>query len=75
MFDKWIYIWKGKILYDFNGHEISTQDEDKIKLVNEHFEDAKIYVMDMMPNYYMVEELDDDRKLVKREMKSLIVKD
>ena len=64
-----------KILYDFNGHEISTQDEDKIKLANEHFEDVKIYVMDTMPNYYMVEELDDDRKLVKREIKSLIQED
>ena len=52
-----------------------TQDNDGIKLVNEHFEDVKIYVMDTMPNYYMVEELDENRKLVKREIKSLIVKD
>jgi hypothetical protein len=52
-----------------------TQDEDGIKLVNEHFEDVKIYVMDTMPNYYIVEELDDEKKLVKREMKSLIKED
>ena len=63
------------ICYDFNGHEMPTQDNDGIKLVNEHFEDVKIYVMDTMPNYYMVEELDENRKLVKREIKSLIVKD
>jgi hypothetical protein len=63
------------ICYDFNGYEMPTQDEDGIKLVNEHFEDVKIYVMDTMPNYYIVEELDDEKKLVKREMKSLIKND
>lgn len=63
------------ICYDFNGYEMPTQDEDGIKLVNEHFEDVKIYVMDTMPNYYIVEELDDEKKLVKREMKSLIKED
>ena len=52
-----------------------TQDNDGIKLVDEHFENVKIYVMDTMPNYYMAEELDENRKLVKREIKSLIVKD
>ena len=63
------------ICYDFNGHEMPTQDNDGIKLVNEHFEDVKIYVIDTMPNYYIVEELDVNRKLVKREMKSLIKED
>lgn len=63
------------ICYNFNGCEMPTQDEDGIKLVNEHFKDVKIYVIDTMPNYYIVEELDERRKLIKREIKSLIKRD
>lgn len=51
--------------YDFNGK--SCTDIDKI---NKHPEKVKIYVIDTMPSWYIVEEIDDKtKKLISREIK------
>lgn len=54
------------ICYNFDGYEMPNDDLD---ILNENYKDIKIYVMDTMPNYYMVEELDEDHKLIKRTIK------
>ena len=40
-------------------------------MLNKDIDDVKIFVMDTLPKYYMVEELDENRKLIKREIRKL----
>jgi len=55
------------LCYNFQGYEMP----DDLDIINEHFNDVKIYIMDTMPKYYMVEELDENRKIIKRVIKQL----
>ena len=53
------------LCYSFDSEPITFVDG-----INEHPEEIKIYVMDTMPNWYIVEELDNEtKKLIKREIK------
>lgn len=56
------------LIYDKQGYEMDGSDID---FINEYASEVKLYFMDTMPNYYMVEELDDDKKLISRKIKHL----
>ena len=53
--------------FNFGGYEMKCD----LTTLNKNIDDVKICVLDTMPNYYMVEELDSGRKLIKREIKKL----
>ena len=54
------------ICYDFKGKGVPFYS---INTINKDAKNIKIYVMDTMPKYYIVEMLDDDLNLVSREIK------
>jgi DNA repair exonuclease SbcCD nuclease subunit len=52
--------------YNFDGNEMP----DDLDILNDNPDEIKIYIMDTMPKYYIVEELDENtKKLIKREIK------
>lgn len=53
--------------FNFGGYEMKCD----LETLNKNIDDVKIFVMDTMPKYYMVESLDENRKLIKREIKQL----
>ena len=62
---------KFPICYNWGGYEMHGD----LDTINRNWDDIKICVMDTMPCYYLVEELDEDRKIIKREIKTFEVWD
>ena len=57
---------KFPICYNWGGYEMHGD----LDTINRNWDDIKICVLDTMPCYYLVEELDDNGQIIKREIKT-----